>query len=134
MNPETGADTDEPVNNAAAVATPNRAAIVGIAIAQIAPVDNPLLLFLEITVPLLFSFRVEEEEIVWLPEFWEEDPEYIVDSWATLIFVDVDLIFVGIELIFVDIELIFVDVEKKEARFVDVEEKVKVSRSSCKRL
>ena len=35
-----------PFNNAAAIATPKRAAMHGITIAQIAPVDNPLLLFL----------------------------------------------------------------------------------------
>ena len=56
-------DADAPVNNAAAVATPNKAAIVGIAIAQIDPVDKPLLLFLEIIIPvLLYIFLVEEEE------------------------------------------------------------------------
>ena len=60
MNPDTGVDA--PVNNAAAVATPNRAAIVGIAIAQIAPVDKPLLLFL-ITGVLIVSFPVEVEEV-----------------------------------------------------------------------
>ena len=58
MNPDTGVDA--PVNNAAAVATPNRAAIVGIAIAQIAPVDKPLLLFLKIGL-LIVSFLVEVE-------------------------------------------------------------------------
>ena len=36
---------EPPLHRAAAAATPKRAAIVGIAIAQIAPVDNPLLDF-----------------------------------------------------------------------------------------
>ena len=39
-----GAATAPPLNNAAAAATPKSPAIQGIAIAHIAPVDNPLLL------------------------------------------------------------------------------------------
>ena len=48
-----GAATEEPLNSAAAAAIPNNAATQGITIPQIAPVDKPLLLFLNITVPLV---------------------------------------------------------------------------------
>ena len=41
-----GVGTEPPLHKAAAAAAPKRAAIVGIAIAQIAPADNPLLDFL----------------------------------------------------------------------------------------
>jgi hypothetical protein len=57
----TGWGTDAPLNNAAAVAAPKSAAIVGIAIAQIAPVDKPLLLFLIIGL-LIVPFREGVEE------------------------------------------------------------------------
>jgi hypothetical protein len=42
-----------PLTKAAAAATPKRAAIHGIAIPQIAPVDNPLLLFFETGITVL---------------------------------------------------------------------------------
>ena len=41
-----GTAAEPPLNNAAAPVIPNNAAIEGITIPHIAPVDNPLLLFL----------------------------------------------------------------------------------------
>ena len=72
MNPDTGVGA--PVNNAAVAATPNRAAIAGIAIAQIAPVDKPLLLFL-ITGVLVVSFLGEVEIEVEVEEVEVEEIE-----------------------------------------------------------
>jgi hypothetical protein len=43
-----------PLTKAATAATPKRAAMHGITIPQIAPVDNPLLLFFEIGITVLY--------------------------------------------------------------------------------
>ena len=59
---------DPPFKNAAAAATPKRAAIHGIAIPQIAPVDSPLLLFL-ITGVIIELFLLDAG-VVGIVVFW----------------------------------------------------------------